>query len=192
MRFRKLRIAVSGGCAFACVLLTVLWMRSYYVKDLLDVAVPPHWLVVESARARISFRLTNEPNMLGSRLFFHSYGQHSARFSTGIDDQYFVLHGAVVIALALLGILPWLHYRRWRCRFSLRTLLVATSLVAVVLEMIVVLCASARRTRSEKNARLSTVRATNRERRDAMHCGTRAFLSFILQQLHNSGWGSSN
>src|SRR3954454_24663816 len=30
MRFRKLRIAWSVGCAVACVLLIVLWVRSYW------------------------------------------------------------------------------------------------------------------------------------------------------------------
>src|SRR5215208_2571140 len=29
MKFRKLRIAWSGGCAIACVLLIALWVRSY-------------------------------------------------------------------------------------------------------------------------------------------------------------------
>ena len=33
MRFRKLRIAWSVGCGIACVLLIVLWVRSYTVID---------------------------------------------------------------------------------------------------------------------------------------------------------------
>src|ERR1700704_4674786 len=33
MRFRKLRIAWSVGCAIACVLLVVLWVRSYEWLD---------------------------------------------------------------------------------------------------------------------------------------------------------------
>jgi hypothetical protein len=33
MRYRKLRIAWSVGCAIACVLLCVLWVRSYYHAD---------------------------------------------------------------------------------------------------------------------------------------------------------------
>jgi hypothetical protein len=137
MRFRKLRIAFSATCVIACVLLIVLWVRSYYVKDLLDVAAPPYWLVVESIHGRISFRLTNEPNMLGSRLFFTSYGQRSARFGTSIDDQFFVLYSATAMTLTLMGILPWIHYRPWHCRFSLRTLLIATTLVAATLGLIV-------------------------------------------------------
>src|SRR3954466_10432902 len=33
MRFRKLRIAWSVFCALACVLLVVLWVRSYFYHD---------------------------------------------------------------------------------------------------------------------------------------------------------------
>ena len=33
MRFRKLRIAWSVGWGIACVLLIVLWVRSYWYKD---------------------------------------------------------------------------------------------------------------------------------------------------------------
>src|SRR6185295_4017804 len=34
MRFRKLRIAWSATCLIACVLLIVLWVRSYWWEDL--------------------------------------------------------------------------------------------------------------------------------------------------------------
>src|SRR6476661_3879782 len=37
MRFRKLRIAWSVFCGIACVLLIVLWVRSYWVRDYLIV-----------------------------------------------------------------------------------------------------------------------------------------------------------
>ena len=33
MRFRKLRIAFSATCLIACVLLIVLWVRSYWWVD---------------------------------------------------------------------------------------------------------------------------------------------------------------
>jgi hypothetical protein len=33
MRFRKLRIALSVACGIACVLLIVLWVRSYSKVD---------------------------------------------------------------------------------------------------------------------------------------------------------------
>ena len=35
MKFRKLRIAWSVGCGIACVLLAVLWVRSYWIADTL-------------------------------------------------------------------------------------------------------------------------------------------------------------
>jgi uncharacterized membrane protein YbhN (UPF0104 family) len=33
MRFRKLRIAFSATCLIVCVLLIVLWVRSYWIVD---------------------------------------------------------------------------------------------------------------------------------------------------------------
>jgi len=133
MKYRKLRIAWSVFCGLAAVLLIVLWVRSYYAKDLLDVAAPPHWLVIESVGGRISFRLMNEPTILSSRLSFNSYGPTFARFGTNINEQVSVLDGAIALAIAVAGILPWLQYRPRRRQFSLRSLLIATMLVAVVL-----------------------------------------------------------
>src|SRR4051794_21674641 len=40
MSFRELRIAWSVGCAIACVLLIVLWVRSYYSEDILNIQLP--------------------------------------------------------------------------------------------------------------------------------------------------------
>src|SRR6266850_7721836 len=36
MRFRKLRIAFSATCLIACVLLIVLWVRSYWCVDVVS------------------------------------------------------------------------------------------------------------------------------------------------------------
>ena len=44
-------------------------------------------------------------------------------------------HWFLVMDAALLALLPWVRHLRWR--FSLRTLLIATTLVAVVLGLIV-------------------------------------------------------
>src|SRR4051794_41795509 len=39
MRFRTLRIAFSATCLIACVLLIVLWVRSYWWVDQIDFAI---------------------------------------------------------------------------------------------------------------------------------------------------------
>ena len=39
MKYRKLRIAWSVGCAIACVLLIALWVRSYWRADTAVVVV---------------------------------------------------------------------------------------------------------------------------------------------------------
>ena len=42
MKFRKLRIAFSATCLIACVLLIVLWVRSYWKVDSIDNAESVH------------------------------------------------------------------------------------------------------------------------------------------------------
>src|SRR5712671_2831573 len=64
MRFRKLRIAWSVACGIACVLLIVLWVRSYWW---FDSAVGPisgtRFLVVSSGYGRLHARLDNRLNL---------------------------------------------------------------------------------------------------------------------------------
>jgi hypothetical protein len=54
MRFRKLRIAWSAGCAIACVLLIVLWVRSYY-WDKLDTTKEPSIHAIVSLDGRVIY-----------------------------------------------------------------------------------------------------------------------------------------
>src|SRR5438132_5384486 len=49
MRFRKLRIAFSATCLIACVLLIVLWVRSYWWHESFCYRGPKESLGVESA-----------------------------------------------------------------------------------------------------------------------------------------------
>jgi hypothetical protein len=147
MRFRKLRIAWSVGCGIACVLLIVLWVRSYWQRDTINCLVP-RGLVVSSLHGRISvshfpFRLEDSrwerkwvwksfqikstpPELLAA----HSWHYESSRFDTHVTfPSWFA-----VILVGAFGVTPWV---RWKKRFSLRTLLVTTTLVAVVLGVVV-------------------------------------------------------
>ena len=60
MRFRKLRIAWSVACGIACVLLIVLWVRSYWSCDqvLLRALQGPRMLLL-----RLSFRVFRFGNL---------------------------------------------------------------------------------------------------------------------------------
>jgi len=130
MRFRKLRIALSATCLTACVLLIVLWVRSYFWAD----AVPR--LHIASAQGalyvRQSFQLQpgakNETFRLGT-ITMPLDGQMIVR----VGPPGLVVPFWIITLLTLgLGTVPWL---RWR--FSLRTLLMFTTLLAAMLGLIV-------------------------------------------------------
>jgi hypothetical protein len=117
MRFRKLRIAWSVGWGSACVLLVVLWVRSYAVID--------KWLPDFSTTWGIAA--------------FSDSGEVSAsvvHMDGGAVDIWFIAipYWLLFTLSAIAGPLPLL---RWSNRFTLRTLLIATTLVAVVLALVV-------------------------------------------------------
>ena len=152
MRFRKLRIAFSTTCLIACVLLIVLWIRSYWWLDgAIGPMSPTKTLVLGSSSGRFSVRIDDrfsrrwqfdhhslvEFEKLMNRLRRSSVSFRFPIFGfTGND--FFLAHWFVIIPIAVLGIVssrPWIRQLHWR--FSLRTLLIATTLAAVVLGLIV-------------------------------------------------------
>jgi hypothetical protein len=143
MRFRKLRIAWSVFCGLACVLLIVLWVRSYGREGI-------HYFRgtfcrTQSSNGKFSFeyfrpeysldKSTNNvqpingfavermPRWLSSR-GLNLYCS-SGLFRIELPYKFLLPFAAVVT------VLPWT--RQLRFRFSLRTLLITTTLIAVVL-----------------------------------------------------------
>src|SRR4051794_2500822 len=58
MTFRKLRIALTASCLIACVLLTVLWVRSHWWRDYFSIGqFAGRGLAIESAVGQFAFRL---------------------------------------------------------------------------------------------------------------------------------------
>ncbi len=157
MRYRKLRIAWSVGWGLAAVLLIVLWVRSYWWHERViwslggndvvqaghvlgqvriskwQTAAPP--LKAELARVRLSieqWRTTHRNRADGSSIDFPrsaiGLGGESTSTHLLLYLPYWFLFGMACFSTAS----PWL-----RLRFSVRTLLIATTLVAVVLGLIV-------------------------------------------------------
>jgi hypothetical protein len=134
MRFRKLRIAWSVTWGMVAVLLCMLWVRSYSVNDNLYLKVGKGrsaW--IGSLCGRLAFL---EKPAAELPEFEKWWLDHSA-VSTG--EHLNVSTGAIVLPLwlpvlfaALFGLAPWI-----RRRFSLRTLLIAATVVAVVLGIVV-------------------------------------------------------
>ncbi len=149
MRYRKLRIAWSVVWGLVAVLLCVLWVRSFNWFD--DLA-----FLFNNSQSMMA--LQTEPGSLvwtkqeaGGDTFSKEY--YSRFFNTNrrqdppdltlasIAGKFLVLSFAVsvpfwflVIVSATLAAIPWF---RWSKRFSLRTLLIATTLVAVVLGLVI-------------------------------------------------------
>jgi hypothetical protein len=160
MRFRKLRIAWSVVSGIACLLLIVLWVRSYWYRDfqIIDISAS-RWMHLISMHGRLSCGFANVPS-LAQLSEGRDYGLWRRRFtelngSTEIPPEarppilqsllfYWHKYGDgvliiipywfIVIATLMFGALSWI---RWPKRFTLRTLLIATILVAVVLGLIV-------------------------------------------------------
>jgi hypothetical protein len=140
MRFRKLRITWSVGWGVACVLLIVLWVRSYSWVDIANQVMGHR---VTSMKGKIfvdenffliaKWRSTNVQHI--SRPFdLVTFSGHDLVFTptySGINIRYWNL----LLFASVLAVTPWLPYHRWR--FSLRTVLIATTLVAVVLGIVV-------------------------------------------------------
>jgi hypothetical protein len=151
MKWRKLRIAWSVMWGVLAVLLCALWVRSYFVSDTLSAPVWHYGGGGCCSRGTIGFWIDDVPD--GTREFSHftEPDGRSTLYRWGdmldqanvmidyvvIDDEgtgYLVVRCWVPPVLAAIAAaLAWFRYDR----FSLRTLLIATTLVAVLLGAIV-------------------------------------------------------
>jgi hypothetical protein len=140
MRFRKLRIAWSVLCGGACLLLIALWVRSYSRHTISLIRVTPtHRYYLHSRGGTVAFErerrvfISLELQLLHEDSDFDYliinaglkiFRGKSEWDASAVSVSYWLLVAAAVCA----GTLPWLPWR-----FSLRTLLVATTLVAAML-----------------------------------------------------------
>jgi hypothetical protein len=145
---KYLRFAWSVGCGIVCLLLIAMWVRSYYFHDYGEFDYASRAIILDSARGETAIGTYPLP----------------VRFPTNwrswVTDEMDWLPGtgfvrpATVLGFALITIErhTWLFMPYWfhtmlfvafgagpwiRRQFSLRTLLIATTLVAVVLGIIV-------------------------------------------------------
>ena len=150
---RLLRISTSAVCVVACLLLIALWVRSYWRLDklashvftgdimrcahlkgnfLIQIAPPASYdsTPVELLRRRV---------IRGSRFGYrpvYLFPNPTTPPTNPIGGVLCLPYFVPVLAFATTGViaaaLPWIPWR-----FSLRTLLIATTLVAVVLGLVV-------------------------------------------------------
>ena len=121
MKFRKLRIAWSVGWGVAAVLLFGLWVRSYTITE--------NYLTISVSNSRAFFVDSEE----GSVAIRQMDSIVDGPLSLVIDHKtYFIPYLFFVLLAATLAAVPWIHWR-----FTTRTLLIATTLIAVVLGLAV-------------------------------------------------------
>jgi hypothetical protein len=160
MRFRKLRIAWSLGWGVMAVLLIVLWVRSYWWYDSFAYFPTSRSYGVGSIQGELVFAATNfGPGLssikLGPQPQWSAHSEYitpTTGFPLMRDGRpvprtmgfgwfpavnwlyVFVPHSFPIVIVVAIVPAPWAP---WQNRFSLRTLLIATTLVAVVLGLIV-------------------------------------------------------
>jgi hypothetical protein len=145
MGFRNLRIAFSAVGLFACELLIVFWVASY--NDSLGGSnhiAKTSGMTVEAFRGQIGLTLSSsipwKPKIVWdtnqtARSKNKSVGTFGFALSqTPVGDIFIFPFWLPVFLTLAVAAAPWIH---WAKRFSLRTLLIATTLIAVVLGVII-------------------------------------------------------
>jgi hypothetical protein len=156
MRYRKLRIAWSVFWGFACVLLIVLWVRSYFSFSLWEYGSRTSYAQVLVMKGEIIVKtkwptrlsggqwaaITDQPSDWLSRTNNYSTALGFALIPFQGKQLYydyclFVPFWFFVAFVVVLTGLPWIPRPRLAARFSLGTLLVFTTVVAAVLGVVV-------------------------------------------------------
>jgi hypothetical protein len=149
---KYLRIVVTALSLTACVLLVALWVRSYWVCDIVYRMNPSMVETIIGATSgkvyfvRIDVGATGVPYKVHgweylraktadvdvSKLRLSKLQSKSTVRSVNVHLPYWL----VTLSCAVLAAFPWIQYAK---RFSLRTLLIATTLVAMGLGIIAVM-----------------------------------------------------
>jgi hypothetical protein len=134
MRYRKLRIAWSVLCSIICLLLVAFWVSSYFV----DINVVLWGRGAESANGRVMFCWNQPPDSPQWQFYNSSPGESLIGFeflyTFGHPNQGSVMclpYWLLVIIAGLITAATWA--RGLRIWFSVRSLLIVVTLVAVVL-----------------------------------------------------------
>jgi hypothetical protein len=134
---KYLRIAVTASGLAACVLLVALWVRSYWGREFLgEYVTPKHRYELLSLNGKLlifkqqRFVIGVEIRVAYPDALVSDWASHSkfgiSYSSDGVFALLTVSYGLLAVFAIGIAAAPWL---KWR--FSLRTLLIATALVAL-------------------------------------------------------------
>jgi hypothetical protein len=153
MKYRKLRIAWSVACGVLCLLLVVLWVRSYWYFDTFQGCVGNRAITVLSAQGQLRCDLlyVSEPRLgywtsskIGTLEYGLGIGGGSGTtiqlrkvfiLSTSAGRIHLWLATWALASASLIAGVVTAPCVRWR--FSLRTLLIGMTAVAAVLGLVI-------------------------------------------------------
>jgi hypothetical protein len=140
MRFRKLRFVWSISWGIAAVLLVALWVRSYWWNDGI-IGGGTQFTIIDIEWGVVAFERI-APNR-GEPESWHLFHNPITHDSGGLGFRWDAFANGWLVAVpvwlpttisAAIAVIPWM---RWTKRFSLRTLLVATTAVALFLGAVI-------------------------------------------------------
>jgi hypothetical protein len=153
-RFRKLRIAWSVAWGIAAVLLIVLWTRSFQYAESIYVLRPgqrmshPEWIFYNMLGSIEIFYFPDRSPFTSRKWGYHSIpveecepnfpGPSVLGFYVDLSPsprEFSAPHWFFVFITVALAAFPWIRQPSWR--FSLRTLLIATTVAAIVIGLLV-------------------------------------------------------
>ena len=139
---RGLRIAWSGWWGLVCVLTIVLWVRSHHPYDGITSPLPGSGLLIMSRSGGLGVAIHRAEWDFGWSLFTLRPREVKLPYHTALgfveymaDAQVYRVrlpYWCIIPILVAFAAAPWMQMR-----FSLRTLLVATTLISVVLGLVV-------------------------------------------------------
>jgi hypothetical protein len=136
MKYRKLRIAISTVCGIVCLLLIVLWVRSYWVTDAAWGDLTSKYAVAcGSSYGHVIGVLADQsvgPWKVNSVQLDKRPTSAKEAFGGSGVVEFDLPHFVVALVCGAIGAVPWMPWR-----FSLRTLLITTTVVAALLGAVV-------------------------------------------------------
>jgi hypothetical protein len=137
---KYLRIAVTALSLTACVLLIALWVRSYSRTDaIVGPIVGARRFIIHTRPDQLDVLVSNPSPVHGPIPWKISSYMNRARRTWKFNSQQYAIQLTIPMWLATLGsvTIAAISWIPWSKRFSVRTLLIATTLVAVGLGVIV-------------------------------------------------------
>jgi hypothetical protein len=127
---------MSTLCGILCLLLIALWVRSVWTLDEISIRLTgaryvSFWSIPSSCRINIVDSSLSTPWSHHTTSAWSTLAAPAATFGYHNGELWWP-HWFAVSLLGAIGAVPWI---KWR--FSLRTLILATTLVAVVLGLLV-------------------------------------------------------